>query len=211
MTKRGFLKTEFLNELSKKLLEYNFILKKASSEFIKKNRGSFLNYSLVFLSRDEGWEINPTMGIRINSIEEIYHTTSGFEEKYQKSTPTISTSIESFLNDGKEHRFTLEEENQINNAVIVFLDIFRNISLPFFEKYSSLKAIDAVLNENPQDTSLTGAIFKGSKGLILAKLTNRYNYPELVKIYTDQYQQLADGFYLNDFKKLISILELSDR
>jgi|GEM_PF-756065 len=209
MTKREFLKSEVLKGLSEKLLPYHFILKKSSSEFLKKTTDGWFSYIPVFLTRDEGWEINPTMGIRINHVEEIYHITSGFEKKYQKGTPTIGISIENFISDRKEHRFILTREDHVDQVIAGLFDLFEEFALSFYEDHSSVEAVDKALNEDPSDTSLTGAIFKGSKGIILARLTKRSNYSDLVNIYTKHYQQLADGFYLADFMRLIEELALA--
>jgi hypothetical protein len=80
------------------------------------------------------------------------------------------------------------------------------IAVPFYQKYQSIENIDRGLNEKPDDSSLTGLIFKGFKGLIVAKLINRSDYKDLVEMYFGHYQQFADGFYLSDFEKLISEL-----
>ncbi|WP_194973046.1 hypothetical protein [Aquiflexum lacus] len=210
MTEREFLKSEVLKGLYEELIHYDYILIKSTGEFVKKSKDGWFKYSLLFLIRDEGWEINPTISLRINLVEEIYHTVSGFEKKYQKGTPTLGTSVENYINDGQEYRFRLVNENQINKVVSGLTDLFKKVALPFYQRYSSIEALDKVLNENPSDSSLTGAIFKGAKGLILAKLTKRSDYPDLVKVYTSHYEQLADGFYLKDFEKLILKLDSSN-
>lgn len=203
MTEREFLKTEVLKGLSEDLMHFDFKLIKSSGEFVKKNKDGWLKYTPLFLVRKEGWEINPTISLRINLVEDIYHTVSGYEKKYQKGTPTLGASVENYINDGQEYRMQIDAEKQINAVVSELIELFKKVALPFFQIYSSIEALDKALNENPSDSTLTGVIFKGFKGIILAKLTKRPDFPYLENVYRRHFKQLADGFYLNDFEKLI--------
>jgi hypothetical protein len=184
----------------------DFNLLRSKGEFVRTREDGWFKYSLVFLVRDEGWEVNPTMSLRNNLVEDIYHKISGFERKYQKGTPTLATSFENYINDGREYRFFIFSEDEIDEVVSGLFDLFERVALPFYQKYQSIENIDRGLNEKPDDSSLTGLIFKGFKGLIVAKLINRSDYKDLVEMYFGHYQQFADGFYLSDFEKLISEL-----
>src|SRR5687767_13287699 len=118
MTEREFLKSELLKSVNEKLIEKGFVLNKTQAEFAKRDKDGWFKYQLIFLNRDTGWEINPAMLIRKNVVEDIFHKTSAFEAKYQKRTPTIGTSIENYINDGKAYRFYLADENQINEIAL---------------------------------------------------------------------------------------------
>jgi hypothetical protein len=207
MTKREFLKTELLKELEFDLKEKGFQLNKSLAEFTKKNKDGWFKYQIVFLQTDDGWIIKPCVLLRFNIIENIFHETSGFEDKFQKGTPTIGTAIEDYLKDSNSYRYTLTNEDQINGLGKELQLLFYNFVLPFFEKYNSLKVLDEALNTDTKDTSLTGNIFKGSKALIIAKLLNRKNYNELETTYLNYYKEFADGFYLPGFEKLIKKLK----
>ena len=79
--------------------------------------------------------------------------------------------------------------------------------MPFFTIFDSLEAIEKLVNDYPLDTSFTGAIFKGAKGIILAKLCHKLNYNELVELYLNHYKKYAKGFYLPQFERLVNYLE----
>ncbi len=207
MTKNEFLKGELLRTVEGELRFNNFILNKTLAEFTRKDNQGWDKYQLIFLKRDDGWEINPAMLIRKDAVEDIFHRTSGFEKKYQKGTPTIGSSVEDYLgNRSGSYRFDLTEESQIDSVAQKILTLLKEIALPFFDKYNTIENLDLAINEDPSNTALTGTIFKGSKGIILAKLTNREDYNRLVTLYTKHYEKLSDGFYLSGFKNLLGTL-----
>jgi hypothetical protein len=207
MTKNEFLKRELLRAVEEGLKDSKFTLSKSQAEFIRRSNEGWDKYQLMFLNRNEGWEINPAMLIRKNIVEDIFHCTSGFEKKYQKGTPTIGSSIENYLGERNgNYRFELAEESQIGVIAQKIIALFKEVALPFFSKYNTIESLDLVINENIADVELTGAIFKGSKGIILAKLTDRNNYKYLVEIYTKYYENFSDGFYLLRFKNLLEAL-----
>jgi len=207
MTKRNFLKTELLKNLESKIKDFGFQLNKTQAEFINKNKFGWFKFQIVFLKIDEGWELKPSLLIRCNTIENIYHEISEFETKYQEGTPTIGSSIEDYLNDNVSYRYRLTDENQINSIAQQLYILFITIALPFFDKYNTIEKIDKVLNNNMHDTSLTGAIFKGAKALITAKLTNRANYQELENYYLNYYSMFSNGFYMPNYLNLVKLLK----
>ncbi len=207
MTKGEFLKSELLKGLNVKLKDFGFKLNKSSGEFTKKNKDGWYKYQIVFLNRNGGWELKPSLLLRFDIVEDIFHKTSGFEERYKKGTPTIGTSIEDYQTDNNNYRFYLTDENQIDAIEQNLFLLFKKIALPFYEKFNSLEKVDKALNNDLEDTSLTGDIFKGSKSLIVAKLIGRDNYKELEDFYLQYYKEFANGFYFPDFKKLTKFLE----
>src|ERR1700753_2794593 len=104
------LKESQLELLHDLLKEYGFVLNKRQGEFTKKLKGGWDKFQLIFLNRDNGWEINFGMFIRKDAIEDIYHQASYFEPKYHKTTPSLGISIEKFINDGNEYRCYLSSE-----------------------------------------------------------------------------------------------------
>jgi hypothetical protein len=207
MTKRDFLKSELLKILSKEFQKKEYKLNKTLCEFTLNKKNGWNKFSLIFLLRDNGWEINPAMLIRENIIEDIFHKTSGFEAKYQKGTPTIGITVGAYLNDDENYRFYLEEEKDVDTIAKLLVDVFYTIVLPFFNKYDTLDKIEIDLNKDPMNTSLTGDIFKGSKSIISSKLLKKDSFNSLKEIYRKYYEKFADGFYLPEYDQLISNLD----
>jgi hypothetical protein len=208
MTRHEFLRNEILKIVGETLRQkHDFILNKSLGEFTKKYKGGWDKFQLIFLKRDDAWEIVPAMLIRRDVVEEIFHQASDFEEKFQKATPTIGASIEDYVGDKtSRYRFDLSEESQIDFIADKIIILFTDVALPFFRKFGKLAALDFALNEDTADLTLTGPIFKGYKGMILAKLNRRNDYQSLVECYTDYYEKYSKGFYLPEFRKLLNIL-----
>lgn len=208
MTKREFLKSELLKDLIKPFDSFNYKLNKTSGEVYKRDKEGWTRLTIIFLTNAQGgWTINTSIGIRKNSIEDIFHETSGFEAKYQKGTSTIGCFIEDYIKDYSNVRIALFEEQQLKEAKEAIINLFENVAKEYFHNFNNIKTIDDLLNSRPnEDTVHSNEIFRGSKGVITAKLTDRGNYSELVDIYCKKYEEFSNGFYLPAYKKLIDFL-----
>ncbi|MHC5355040.1 hypothetical protein ACYSNX_12930 [Myroides sp. LJL115] len=208
MTEREYLKNEVLVRLGDKINSFGFKLSKSACEFTKKTDFGWNKYQIVFLLRDDGWELKPSLLVRFNVVENLFHQISDFDKKYQKGTPTIGTSIEDLDNSSMaSKKIGLTNETQINSIVKDLFDLFKNSAIPFFNKYDNLSEIDNKLNSCLEDTSLTGGIFKGTKSLITAKLTKREDFDKLESVYQSYYENFSDGFYLPEYLRLKELLK----
>lgn len=208
MTEREYLKNEVLLRLSEKINSFGFKLSKSACEFTKKTDFGWNKYQIVFLLRDNGWELKPSLLVRFDVVENVFHQISDFDRKYQKGTPTIGTSIEDLdYSSITPTRFELTNEAQINSVVNDLFELFKNSAIPFFNKYDNLSEIDDRLNSCLEDTSLTGDIFKGTKSLITAKLTKRQDFDKLESVYQSYYENFLDGFYLPEYLRLKELLK----
>ena len=211
MTKREYLKTELLRKLAAKLKEYDFRLNKARAEFIQRVSIGWFKYQIVFKKTDNGWDLKPSLLLRFDEVEDIFHNISEFEAKYQKDTPTIGISIEDYKMDSNNYRYQLTEEEQLDFISQKLFVLFQKEGIPFLQRYNTIGKLDAALNNNLHETSLTGGIFKGTKAIIVAKLSNRANFKELERFYLDYYENFANGFYLESYLSLINYLSTSVR
>lgn len=212
MTKRNFLKNEALKSLSEKLKDYDFKLVKSDDSFIQKTEFGWKKFSTTFLlKKSEGWNIRPGLLVRFDVVEDLYHQVSGFEKKYHKGTPTLGTSIEDLNIHELETRFDLIEERQIDPVVNELFKLFKSVAIPFFEKYDNLPSIDHEINDSVNSVDLAGSIFKGTKGLILAKLLDRKDFGVLQEKYQHYYENFSDGFYLPEYLKMKELLSSNDR
>ncbi|MCL9807418.1 hypothetical protein NAT51_17960 [Flavobacterium amniphilum] len=170
------LKDILLDYLDKELIQYNFKLNKKLGEFTSKSKEGWKKLQLIFLIRDEGWEINLGMLIRKDLVENIYHKASYYEPKYHKITPTIGTTIENYINDGKNHRFCLNSNKDLAFCYTEILKLFKEIALPFFEKYDRIEEIEKAVNMKNRDSVFSGIKYGGNIGIILAKLVDNPDY-----------------------------------
>ena len=205
------LKVDLCDFLSSQMSCEGFKFAASKLMFVRKHESTGITdrFQLVFLDAKPGWEIRPDVGMRFDRVEEIFHRTSGFERQYQKGTSTIGNSVGEYTsNRGSACEFRLESHDEVVPVAEKILEVFRRFALPYFEKYASLRVIDAELNDRPTErTPHRLTIFRCPTGLIVAKLSGRPNYRQLVEIYTEIMSREDRGFYLKRFQDLVKSLE----
>ncbi len=209
--KKNFLKQQVLNSLDEKLKIFGFKSKKSDDSFVQNTEFGRNMFSVTFLKKGTGWNIRPGLLIRFDIVENLFHQISDFEKKYQKGTPTMGTSIEDLDINGLETRFDLTEEEQIDIVTDKLFELFKSVGIPFFEKNNELRSAERAVNQDVSSTHLTGPIFKGMKGLILAKLFNRKDFTILQEKYLHYYENFSDGFYLPEYKRLMELLNTNSQ
>lgn len=154
-----------------------------------------------------GWRVHPDVGIRFDVVEDIFHQVSGYEKKYQKGTPTIGTGVGNLLfGDNRKCEFLLASASDLSSVADNIEKVFCSVALPYYQEFGSIYAVDALLNSNPRESSRQRPVWERyATGLIVAKLTKRTNYDELVSIYKEILTTLNNGFYL---KKLLLLIEI---
>ena len=154
------------------------------------------------------------VGLRFETVEEIFHRTSGWDPKFQKDTNTVGTQV-GVLIDGKgtSCRFLLESESEIASVTEKVVGVFRKFALPYFAQFGSLAAIDTELNDHPAERSVNTSLawFRCSRGLIVAKLTGRPDYEQLATFYLNVMTRDNKGFYLKRFEALVESLKSVER
>ncbi len=205
MTNRD-LRNALLALLKVEFEPYGFVLNKAKAEFTRRVPDGWQKLQLVFLVRSEGWEINPALLVRKNVVENLYHQASYFEAKYHKITPTIGLPIADFIQDGHDYRFHLNTEADLSPAFQDLVALFKQVAIPFFQQYDSLKDIEKEVNTETRK-SIFPWLNQGSVGLILAKLVASPQYDQLEKRYRSYYEQLSKGFYLSEYEGVVELLK----
>jgi hypothetical protein len=207
------LKASLFNLLSPELTNQGFSLKRAKDTFVRR-RGDLTDmFQLVCLDEKPGYRVQPNVAVRLERVESIFHLTSGFEAKYQKDTPTMGNSIGIFLTgDSRSCEFRLASEREVVALSQKVAGVFREFALPYFDRWGSLAAIDAELNDRPSEPTRHRALawFRCSTGIIVAKLVGRPDFDQLAALYTDVMTRDNRGFYLPRFQELVKSLESTE-
>jgi hypothetical protein len=208
--KKTEIKNGLLTKLASRLKPRGFVLIRRMDWFVRKGPSSLI-YRLDFYGgyeKDKGYTVSPSVAIRIEEVEKIFHMVSGFEPKYQKDSPTIWPTIKDLQGAKDGYEYELNSFEDIYPLAKTLFEIFEDIALPFLEKYSSITELDKLLNSNPENG---GSIFNTTykrfyRDLIVARLAERENYKQIVEIYREHLSRI-DIRYLRDFEKLVKILE----
>jgi hypothetical protein len=204
------LKAALFESVRRQLVDDGFEFNAVNDQFIRRHGGIADEFQLVCKDAKPGYRVQPNVGVRIDRVEQIFHQTSGFELQYQDSTSTMGAPVGVLLSGSpRACEFLLESESEIASVAEKIVRVFREVALPYFERWSSLAAIDAELNDKPAErTSHRGlAWFRCSTGIIVAKLVGRPDYEQLAAFYLDVMTRDNKGFYLKRFKPLLKSLE----
>jgi hypothetical protein len=210
MTDQMQLKRSLFDLVGAALAKHGFKLKAAKESFVRQHDGETDIFQLVCLDGKPGWRIQPNVGVRIERVEAIFHETSGFEPRYQNDTPTIGSAVGNITaGDNRACEFLLEDSCGLSSVAENIVDVFERIGLPYFDRFSSISAIDRELNSDPTKRTPNRVLpwLRCSTGVIVAKLSGRADYGKLVEIYLDALRKSDKGFYLKRFEALLRSLE----
>jgi hypothetical protein len=204
------LKAALFESVYRLLNGKHFALKASRDEFIRRRDGIVDVFQLVCKDGKIGYRIQPNLGIRIDRVEKIFHQTSGFRPEHMDGTSTMGAPIGTLLGgSARDCEILLESKSEIASVTEKIMRLFHDVALPYFERWSSLAAIDAELNNNPSHKTLHRGLawFRCSTGIIVAKLIGRPDYEQLARFYTEVMSQDNKGFYLKRFEALLKALE----
>jgi hypothetical protein len=196
-----------LEDTKTELKPHGFKLLKAKKRFVRITDGRTETFILVILVDKVGYRVCPCVGVRFERVEEIFHRTSGFEPKYQKDTSTVG--IDMFAVYGKAgFQLPLKDEADVEMVTSRLGVIFREKAMSYFAQFSTLSDVDMSLNDRPKEDCIHAILpwLRCSKGAIVAKLTNRTNYKQLIAIYRELVRKDANGYYLPQFEALLQDL-----
>lgn len=197
------IKNTFQASVADDLLQYGFKLNKQHSVFTRKTSYGWDKFEICFLNRRSGWDVDFGMLIRINEVEKIYHTGSYFEKKYHNSTPTIGITVGTYLNDEENNTIFLDEDSDINEFYTMTVKLFKEVALPFFEKYNSIQELDKAINVEEGESIFSGYKYEGNLGIILAKLVNNPKFDFFEQKYREYYKKDYSGFYLKEYEDVL--------
>ena len=203
------LKAAFFTAVTPSLEEKGFRLRAAKDTFRRSHDGVVDMFQIVCLDGKPGIRIQPNVAVRVDQAEEIFHKTSGFNEKEQEDTPTIGGSIGNITGKGnRDFEFILESLSQIPDVTKAILNKFESFALPYFSRFDQIREIDSELNDRPTERTPNRGVpyLRYSSGLIVAKLNRRLNYQELVEYYTKRMSEIDKGFYHKRFEALVQLL-----
>lgn len=112
---RKTLKEALYNTLSPVMLGNGFKLRSRQDAYVREHEGRADIFQLVFLEHDSGWRVRPHVGVRYEQVENIFHQTSGFEQKYQKGTSTVGAPVEAIVaGTARAYEYVLESSSQLD-------------------------------------------------------------------------------------------------
>lgn len=179
---------EFAKERKFKIVKKDFAIKKITKEYI-------CAFDFTYNYWQDEIHLFPFVTIKINQIHDICKI-NGYDlnytafinllflEKYEKNKYDEDTCWKMQYN--QKYRFKIFSLNDIDKIIDKTLNLIYKYGLNYIEKYSNIKSIDALYNENPlaYNPNCSGLNTHSIIGLISAKLSTNINYDKLEKIYS---------------------------
>lgn len=213
ITEQKRLKLEIFEHLKPRLVDHGFKLKAAKETFRRQHDGVTDMFQLIFLDNKiddkPGWRIKLSIAVRVEKVEEIFHQTSSFDQKYQSDTATIGSSLNYLTGISRDDsEFPVNSIDEVPLVCSLILDAFSNFALFYFKRFDVLAEIDRELNTKPLEYNSNRGVpyFRCTTGLIVAKLVGRADYEYLVEVYTEIMRTSDKGFYLKRFQALVDSL-----
>lgn len=153
-----------------------------------------------------GFRISPSVGVRFEEVEKIFHRTSGYERAQQKESTTVGIDVwRVFGRD--QYQVTLKDEADLATATSRIVAIFREKAEAYFAQFNTLAAVDSAINDQPSADCVhrDSTSLRCSTGLIVAKLVGRKDYDQLASTYLDIVRNKA-SHELPKFESLLNDL-----
>lgn len=207
------LKTAFLQALSEDLSLHGFMLRKSENEFFQKcevgeNRFEIIFYTKYLLT------ITCATAIRCPIMQDFLCDTLN-APAYIKRYHTFHTKMEDHPDFACDYKFRLGTEDGLGMEDKIpeikqhLIKYFRDVSLPFYKRYDSLEKIYRLYTEyrTPQDKWIRQSPDWSCDAIIIAKVLNKKEYPQLVVKYREFLKTYAAGIYLPTYEKIVTALE----
>jgi hypothetical protein len=201
------IKTKIGISLNEVLAKEGFIYKKSSNQFIC-SRGDY-NYffHLIYTSWSDHYSIDIHLYIGQKKVEGVLKDIIGCSNNI-----TIGNEIGVIYNspNGKEiinrsMPILIIQDQDVEAAVETLQGYYNKIGKTYFDKYSSLLAMDNIINNAPFDynPAHVGGGFddRCMKGLIIARLVDNPNYDELIKAYDKEIKE-TPLHSINNYEKV---------
>ena len=209
---KALARAELMKSLEPRMAARGFRLVKSMEWYQQKQPGIKRLYELEFINCGDYNSVRPGIRMRIDEVEKIFHRTSGYEKSAHSSTSTLGRPLWKLTEDHKQFQYDLGDVDHVPVVASLAESAFDTMAAPLFEKYSTVAAVDSVLNKDPYKFGIFHFLpyMQYAHGVIAARLNQRPDYGKLVDIYSKAMKRIAKGFYSDRFEALVRDLEDDD-
>lgn len=204
------LRDAILGSLTPELTRLGFTFHRMSQRFVKRgSKGVVYFYQILFSHSPPFIRVDVHIAIRLDSVEKIFHRTSGYEKKYQNETPTMGGSLDA-ITGNPELKMLLDLERGAQQAKsLLFSQTMMTFYEEWYSRFSQIENIDRELNDAPTRETPNRSMpwLRCSTGIIVAKLSARPDYDSLASVYIQIMQGFSNGFYWPRFEDLLRDIE----
>lgn len=176
-------------------------------QFRRTYQNSFQNIIFAVSEVQKEFWIEVNFGIRNHQIEQIAQQFLNNLPNFRNDANTLVINIGKY-NNMKYFRFKVIDDYYMDDITFEIKDFFFSKGFGFLEDSIFLSEIDRILNDKPTQNCpfLYNQVHRCFKGTIVAKLTDRLNFADLVGIYREFLLKTATDEELFNYERLVSFL-----
>lgn len=203
------VKDRIASGLTIQMIMEGFTYKKSTNEY-KRTDGEFTYFFRIEqLLWSDHYSIDVQLEISQKQVESLVEKILG--KQRHKFTIGADVGRIRLSPDGRRIvngnlQFILLFEGDIEAAIETLNKYYIDIAKPYFKKYSSLNALDDIMNNEPFSycPAHVGGMFyeRCLKGLIVAKLVQNPRYAELVTIYNEEIEETYNDEFIATYKQV---------
>lgn len=205
------LTESIIQAVARDLAPDGYFFDAASKCFVKQDGDIRFLFQIAMAAEHERLTCTPDVGVRSERIEEVFHRTSEFSPTDALNTATLGVNLK-LLTRSSKYDVVVSSAEDVHDAIQKLAQAFREVAIPYFSQFGSLKGIDAALNGRPSERCIhmINERARCSKGLIVAKLLHRPDYAELQQIYKERVARSGRITYERYFVPLMNDLDRSE-
>lgn len=185
----------------------------SESEWFSRSHGHFDDIFELCLSACSGsLKITPVALVQVKPVQWFYNRSYQRGTEAARQSGAIGVELKALLDVSNEIEWYIHTERDIPCAVAEVAAVFREHVIPFFQRYSTIEAIDEALNSKPRKECLVSIYpARAAEGLIIAKLLGRPDFDKLAKFYERKVKREWSGVDLPEFQALVKDLRENGR
>lgn len=205
------LTESIIQAVARELAPDGFWFDAVPSCFVKQEGDIRFLFQIAMAAEHERLTCTPDVGVRSERIEDVFHRTSEFSPTDALNTATLGVNLK-LLTRSSKYDVVVSSAEDVHDAIQKLVQAFREVAIPYFSQFGSLKGIDAALNGSPSEqcVHMINERARCSKGLIVAKLLHRPEYAELQQIYKERVAKSGRITYERYFVPLMNDLDQSE-
>lgn len=154
MGKLRDLKIALLTQLAPKLEPYGFHLRKSASMFFRKTTYGEDRFHITSIFHAYDFDVEAGVAVRFDDLEDIMNEQNPYLNAREKEkTSSIGAELGNIVS-RRPHRWTIAPNADLEYMSSSIMSMFKNVGLPFFERFRTLEAVVAVLSRDDEEFAL---------------------------------------------------------
>jgi len=177
------LKQQLLKKLGEPVSKHGYSKKPKGQDLLRNLDGIRHCLHLSFIDHQIDLDVTVYFAVRFNEVEELVNFSNTLlTNKEKKETYTLGIELGN-LTQGKQMRWRLEKEEQINEVANLIYQEFKKFCLPYLEQYSNMEKAYSILLRDDKEGWIHCPIHvsRAMRAVALGKILRQDNLLDLIE------------------------------